>query len=614
MNREQAVDLLNEAVASLGQWLDSFKPDANALEAKTTTSSKLLGSSEESIYLSDATQTSATVDATIAKPEKSGTLNEPVDGGAKDVKNIENDDLAHSSFDQLSFEPTWEQVQQTVLELVERLKGNYPFHSEIYAGQMLKPPHPIAWVAHALTSLINPNNHALDGGPPTSELEKEIIPKFAEMFGFQEPSLGHLTSSGTIANLEALWVSRKEHPTKKIAFSSQAHYTHSRMCEVLGIETISIPIDSNGKWDLDFLREHAVEIGTVVVTLGTTGLGRVEPLDQIYRLCIDFGIRIHIDAAYGGYFKLLANAGDIERAPWDFTQFADSIVIDPHKHGLQPYGCGCVLFRKHEVGRHYKHDSPYTYFSSEDLHLGEISLECSRAGAAAAALWATMRVFSVERDGGMERIMRRCRKAAMEFAMGIEQGGNFRVLEMPELDIVCYFPVIEGGGHEESKKTGNFDGDVSGSGLKRAVSEDGEIDASGLKRDVSASEKFAESSLKRGVSMDGQIAGSGSRIDVSADGGVSGGHSRAILSADEISRVCGEVFRRGMERGGAGVFVSLIKVSAESVQKVYPELHIDAPEVTVLRSVFMKPEHLEAIPMLVNRLELLLGVTHTKST
>lgn len=584
MNREQAVDLLNEAIASLGQWLDSFKPDANALEAKTTTSGKLLGNSEEPISSSDATQTSATVDATLAKPEKSGTLNEPVDGGAKDVKNIENDDLAPSLSDPLRFEPSPEQVQQTLLELAQRLKGNYPFHSEIYAGQMLKPPHPIAWAAQALTSLINPNNHALDGGPPTSELEKEIIPKFAQMFGFQEPTLGHLTSSGTIANLEALWIARKEHPAKKVAFSSQSHYTHSRMCEVLGIETVSIPTDSEGKWDLDFLREHAIEIGTVVVTLGTTGLGRVEPLDQIYPICKEFGIRIHIDAAYGGYFKLLADAGDIERAPWDLTKFADSIVIDPHKHGLQPYGCGCVLFRNPEVGRHYKHDSPYTYFSSEDLHLGEISLECSRAGAAAAALWATMRVFSVERDGGMERIMRRCRKAAMEFAKGIEQGGNFRVLEVPELDIVCYFPIVVGAYEGDLKKFGESDEGVVGA------------------------------DLKRGVSLEGELDGSGSRIDESADGGVRGGHSRAIVSAHGISRVCGEVFRRGMERGRAGVFVSLIKVSAESVQKVYPELHIDAAEVTVLRSVFMKPEHLEAIPMLINRLESSLGVAHTKST
>ena len=82
---------------------------------------------------------------------------------------------------------------------------------------------------------------------------------------------------------------------------------------------------------------------------------------------------------------------------------ADSIVIDPHKHGLQPYGCGCVLFRDPAVGRFYKHDSPYTYFTSKQLHLGEISLECSRAGAAAVALWATQQLLPLVPDGEFAR-------------------------------------------------------------------------------------------------------------------------------------------------------------------------------------------------------------------
>ena len=90
----------------------------------------------------------------------------------------------------------------------------------------------------------------------------------------------------------------------------------------------------------------------------------------------------HVDAAYGGYFTLAGNLGAETRAAFDAMAQADSLVIDPHKHGLQPYGCGCVLFRDPAVGRFYKHDSPYTYFTSKELgtiHLGEISLGRSRA-------------------------------------------------------------------------------------------------------------------------------------------------------------------------------------------------------------------------------------------
>ncbi len=134
-------------------------------------------------------------------------------------------------------------------------------------------------------------------------------------------------------------------------------------------------------------------MGTVVATLGTTAIGAVDLLDGILALRERYGFRVHVDAAYGGYFGLInEELAESARRAYAAISEADSIVMDPHKHGLQPYGCGCVLFRDPGVGRFYKHDSPYTYFTSSELHLGEISLECSRAGAAAVALWAHAKI------------------------------------------------------------------------------------------------------------------------------------------------------------------------------------------------------------------------------
>ena len=116
----------------------------------------------------------------------------------------------------------------------------------------------------------------------------------------------------------------------------------------------------------------------------------------------------------------------------------DSIVVDPHKHGLQPYGCGCVLFRDPSVGRFYKHGSPYTYFSSAELHLGEISLECSRAGAAAVALWATQQLYPLDKGGEFSQWLDRCLHAAREFWQRLDRSENYQPLMYPELDIVVY--------------------------------------------------------------------------------------------------------------------------------------------------------------------------------
>jgi glutamate/tyrosine decarboxylase-like PLP-dependent enzyme len=335
-----------------------------------------------------------------------------------------------------------EPEQEAALErLAERLVNTYPYGDAHYVGQMLKPPHPLAWAAYATAMLLNPNNHALDGGPATAEMEKQAVAAIAAMFGYDE-HIGHLTSSGTIANLEALWVARERRPDAAIVFGENAHYTHARMCQVLGVRAEQVEQDAHGRIDLDALeaRLRAGGVGTVVATLGTTSLGAIDPIEEIVGLCSRHGARLHVDAAYGGFFATLADAAEpgVERTSFAALRAADSIVVDPHKHGLQPYGCGCVLFADPAVAHLYTHDSPYTYFTSRERHLGEISLECSRAGAAAAALWTTLEALPLTR-AGLGSHLAASRAAAQRLAAALSDAGLDLVVA-PELDIVCPFP------------------------------------------------------------------------------------------------------------------------------------------------------------------------------
>jgi tyrosine decarboxylase / aspartate 1-decarboxylase len=325
--------------------------------------------------------------------------------------------------------------------LAEKLADNYPYFHPLYAGQMLKPPHPIARLAYSLAMYINPNNHALDGGRATSALEKEAVAEIAAMFGWKD-FLGHLCGGGTMANLEALWVAGLLRPGKTVLASEQAHYTHSRISAVLQLPFEKIPCDACGRMDIDALAKRVAkgDVGAVVATMGTTATGSVDPLPEILRLREKHGFRVHADAAYGGYFVLTANLAEHAQQRFARIGGADSIVIDPHKHGLQPYGCGCVLFRDPAVGKLYKHDSPYTYFSSGELHLGEISLECSRPGAAAAALWATQKLLPLQRGGEFARGLERGREAALKFYHAIKSGNDFVPAFEPELDILVFIP------------------------------------------------------------------------------------------------------------------------------------------------------------------------------
>jgi tyrosine decarboxylase / aspartate 1-decarboxylase len=354
-------------------------------------------------------------------------------------------------------------------EVAQRLGDNYPYFHPLYAGQMLKPPHPVARAAYALAMAINPNNHARDGGRASSTMEMEAVGAIARMFGWTE-YLGHLTSGGTMANLEALWVAGEldsgqgsgirdqgtetTRTRKRILASEQAHYTHGRISHVLKLEFGAVRADERGRMRLDALEDELKkgDVGTVVVTMGTTAIGAVDPLDEILQLRQKYGFRIHADAAYGGYFRLIpGELGEEARRAFAAIDQVDSIVVDPHKHGLQPYGCGCVLFRDPAVGRFYKHDSPYTYFTSKELHLGEISLECSRAGAAAVALWATQRLLPLTSDGEFAQGLAKGRRAAVKLHQRLSEDGRFVVVgrsqagspaggagPAPQLDIVVW--------------------------------------------------------------------------------------------------------------------------------------------------------------------------------
>src|SRR3989454_733628 len=250
-------------------------------------------------------------------------------------------------------------LERVLLDVAERLQDNYPYFHPLYAGQMLKPPHPVARLAYALALWLNPNNHALDGGRASSALERRL--------------------------------------------------------------------ERGG-------------VGTVVATIGTTAVGSVDPLPALLALRDRHDFRLHADAAYGGYFGLADNLSAEGRRTYDRLGEADSIVVDPHKHGLQPYGCGCVLFRDPTVGRFYKHDSPYTYFSSPELHLGEISLECSRPGAAAVALWATQRLFPLVPGGAFARALGDGRTAALALYEKLRADARFLTAFPPELDILVWAP------------------------------------------------------------------------------------------------------------------------------------------------------------------------------
>lgn len=89
-------------------------------------------------------------------------------------------------------------MENVLLNVAMRMQDNYPYFHPLYAGQMLKPPHPIARLAYMLAMWINPNNHAFDGGKASSAMEKEVVANLASLIRWKT-HLGHFCGGGTMA-------------------------------------------------------------------------------------------------------------------------------------------------------------------------------------------------------------------------------------------------------------------------------------------------------------------------------------------------------------------------------------------------------------------------------
>ena len=245
--------------------------------------------------------------------------------------------------------------------------GDYPFHHPRYAGQMLKPPHPVAIAAYTAAMHVNANNHALDGGPATSAMEVEVMRDLADDVrlpgGRARPP--DLDPARSPTSRRCGW--RASCTRTRRSSSAPTRTTPTRGCaRVLGdrgrsrtddLEAVEAPQRraSGRSWSPRARPARAPS---------TTSRGRSRCASATACACTSTpptagSSRCSTSSSRWRPFRAIADA--------------DSVVVDPHKHGLQPYGCGAVLFRDPGVGRLYKHDSPYTYFTSGDLHLGEIS-------------------------------------------------------------------------------------------------------------------------------------------------------------------------------------------------------------------------------------------------
>ena len=337
-------------------------------------------------------------------------------------------------------------------KFLERSKGHFPFFHPRYAAQMAKDPSIPTILGYLTFMLSNPNNHAYEGGPITTEMEMEVVELLLKMVGYKT-GWGHLTSGGSLANMEALWAARDYYKKGTVYFSEVSHYSWKRICKILNIDSFKeITVDKNFRMDCDKLEDELKrnEAMMVMANLGSTGTGSIDDIEKILELKKKYNFHLHIDAAYGGFFRAILldeNYNPLqEKTPLSVhtkTQLlllseSDSITIDPHKQGSVSYGAGAVLYKNEELRNIILNTAPYTYHKLDKPNIGMFSLEGSRSGATAAACYLTYKVIPPNKEG-IGELLSQTILASQEFYEMIEQSENYDNLNFPDLDINCFF-------------------------------------------------------------------------------------------------------------------------------------------------------------------------------
>lgn len=201
-------------------------------------------------------------------------------------------------------------------------------------------------------------------GPGSVALEGAVVRWAARVLGYPPSSQGNLTSGGSLANLSAIVVARDAMNVGAAAVcnsvvyvASTAHFSIKRALHIAGLATAvvrTVAVDQrqrmNAKDLADLVRRdklNGLRPFLAIGTAGTTTFGSVDPLNDIADICEGEALWFHVDAAYGGFFRLCAQGEQALRG----IERADSIVANPHKGLFLPHGIGLIVVRE---GEHLK--------------------------------------------------------------------------------------------------------------------------------------------------------------------------------------------------------------------------------------------------------------------
>jgi L-2,4-diaminobutyrate decarboxylase len=272
-------------------------------------------------------------------------------------------------------EAAWRGLAQRVLD------HSVNVSSTGYMAHYLAPPLIPSIVADLVIGAMNQSLDSFDQGPSATVVETAMIELCCGELGLAGGD-GVFTPGASTSNLMGIHLARQHlgssYPGSgsvdgrgadagravRVVCSAQAHFSVTMACSLLGLgEDAVVPVATgrDGAMCPDALEAAVAGVvadghpAALVVTLGTTDRGAIDPLPQAAELAARHGLWLHADAAATGPLAFSRR----HRHLLGEVAVCDSIAFDFHKLGWLTVPCGLFLVRDRTQLERLRHHADY---------------------------------------------------------------------------------------------------------------------------------------------------------------------------------------------------------------------------------------------------------------
>ena len=322
--------------------------------------------------------------------------------------------------------------EELFTELEKRLKIDLTFDSGRILGSMCTYPHPLAQKIIRKYIDRNLGDPGLHKG--SKEIEEEAVQMLGELLHLRR-AYGNIVSGGTEANILAVRAFRNVSNVEKpeLILPESAHFSFLKASDLLKVKLVWAGLNRDYSVNVKDVETKITDntIGIVGIA-GTTGLGVVDDIPALSDIAVDYGIPLHIDAAFGGFVIPFAKALGYELPDFDFRlKGVQSITIDPHKMGMAPIPAGGIVFRKKKYMDVINVLAPYLAGGK----IFQATITGTRPGANAIAVWALLKHLGFE---GYKNVVKEAMENALWFADQIRRLDGVYLIREPMLNIVSF--------------------------------------------------------------------------------------------------------------------------------------------------------------------------------